>query len=266
MTRIRVGWDSTRSLELHCDDEGSGRPVVLIHGWPQASECWSQKRQALVGAGYRVISYDRRGSGRSSRTSLGHDYDTYAEDLNRLLTVLDLRGAALVGFSMGAGEVVRYLGTYGEDRVSKAVLIAALPPFLLETPDSPAGLSREAIDQALRSMDSEASGSPDDPLGQGLNCARPGSVPDDGRKPPSRGRVAALWQTDFRDDLPRINVPTLVIHGDADAVLPLAVTGKRLAQGIEAARLLVIAGASHDLLSTHGAEVNAALLEFLSQP
>jgi non-heme chloroperoxidase len=266
MTRITLGSENSRSLELHYDDEGMGRPIVLIHGWPQASECWAQQRQSLLAAGYRVISYDRRGSGRSSPTSLGHDYDTYAEDLQRLLTTLDLREVALVGFSMGAGEVVRYLGTYGEERIRRAVLIAPLPPFLLKTADNPGGLDGDAIDRTLAAMDHSVEVTTfsdfrehDCVEDQALLNSFPANIRSSGI-----AMIAALWRTDFRDDMPRINVPTLVIHGGADPILPLQATGQLLAEGIEAARLVLIDEATHGLLWTHAEQVNSELLGFLA--
>src|SRR5512147_218463 len=224
---ITVGQENSSSIELYYEDHGAGTPVVLIHGWPLSGASWEKQVAALLAAGHRVITYDRRGFGRSSQPSVGYDYDTFAEDLNRLLTALDLRDVALVGFSMGGGEVARYLGTHGSDRVRKAVFIAGVPPFLLKTPDNPAGVDGSVFDGIKQAIAADrlaflaeflknfynvdvlrGTRISDQVVQQSWNVAAGASA---------KGSLDCVtaWYTDFRKDLPKIDVPTLVIHGDA---------------------------------------------------
>jgi non-heme chloroperoxidase len=276
MAGILVGRENSKPIELHYDDHGSGLPVVLIHGWPLGSDCWEKQMHALVDAGHRVIAYDRRGFGRSSRTISGFDYDTLAEDLDRLLKVLDLRDAALVGYGMGAGEVTRYLGTFGSDRVRRAVLVAALPPLLFKTDGASDGLDRSSLEDMRTALGKDRPAFLRTFLEQAHNFDElAGTLVSEesiraswqtALNGPASGAFEGLtaWPTDFRDDLRRIDVPTLVIHGDADRVYPVQFTGLPLSQGIEGARLVVLPDAPHGLLWTHAPQVNAELIRFLA--
>ncbi len=275
MAGIPVGRENSKPIELHYEDQGFGAPVVLLHGWPLGSDCWERQVMALLDAGMRVITYDRRGFGRSSPAASGYDYDTFAEDLNQLLTVLDLHDVTLVGHGMGAGEVTRYLGTYGSERVSRAVLIAAPPPFEHEEVGNSANLGRPVLDDMRAALAHDRPAFLRDFLERACNFDALGgklvspeslqaswfqaiAAPATGMR-----QSLACWKMDFRDDLPRIDVPTLVIHGDADRVHPLGIAGRPLAAGIDGARLLVIPGAPHNLLWTHAAALNSELIRFL---
>jgi pimeloyl-ACP methyl ester carboxylesterase len=276
MPKIKVGTENSGAIELHYDDHGAGKPVVLIHGWPLSSRAWEAQVPALVEAGFRVITYDRRGFGQSSQPFGGYDYDTLAADLDALMQKLDLREATLVGFSMGGGEVVRYLARHGKERVSKAVLAAAVPPYLYRSDDNPeGGLDDKAIagfEAAVRgdravfleqftTMFFSAGGELKVSEPQRRYAVRIGSFAS------PKGTldcIAAFGRTDFRPDLRKIDVPTLVIHGDADGIVPFEVSGKRSAATIAGARLVVVKGGPHGLNTSHAAEFNRALLEFLS--
>lgn len=275
MQYINVGKENSGSIDLYYEDHGMGMPVVLIHGWPLSGASWEKQMPVLLEAGYRVITYDRRGFGNSSKPVSGYEYDTLAEDLRKLMIKLDLRDAALVGFSMGGGEVARYFGKYGNDRVSKAVFMSAIPPFLLKTSDNPAGADGsvfEGIKKAL-SIDRPAFLTKffsdfynvdilggklvsDEVVRLSWNIAAGASA---------KGTLdcVSAWLEDFRGDLKRIDVPTLVIHGDADRILPFAVTGKRTHEAIKGSRLVVVKNAPHGLNWTHADKVNNALLTFL---
>ncbi|MDM0104474.1 alpha/beta hydrolase [Variovorax sp. J22R24] len=276
MAGILVGRENTKPIELHYEDHGSGPPVVLIHGWPLGSECWEKQIRALLDAGHRVIAYDRRGFGQSSRAISGYDYDTLAEDLDRLLEVLDLHDAALIGYGMGAGEVMRYLGTFGSDRVSRAVLVAALPPLLFETDSDPDGPDRSAFNDMRTALEDDRPAFLRRFLERACNFDELAGtlVSEDSVRArwiqAIHGSVIgtleglAAWLTDFRDDVRRIDVPMLVIHGDADRVYPLHLIGPPLSEGIPGARLVVLRGAPHGLLWTHAPQVNAELIRFLA--
>jgi len=283
MAFVTVGADSAAAdgaggnqVDLYYTDHGSGRPVVLIHGWPLSSQSWEAQEQALVEAGYRVIAYDRRGFGRSSQPWGGYDYDTFADDLAALLTALDLTDVTLVGFSMGGGEVVRYLSRHGSERVRSAVLAGAVPPFLLKTDDNPDG----ALDQAFiddfhakiradriaflegflpvffSAGDTLAASEAQVQHALRIASAASGKATHD--------CVTAWGTTDFRPDLAAITLPTLVIHGDSDNIVPFEVSGKRSHAAIDGSTLVVIEGAPHPLNVSHAAQFNAALLDFLA--
>lgn len=275
MQYINVGKENSGSIDLYYEDHGKGMPVVLVHGWPLSGASWEKQMPVLLEAGYRVITYDRRGFGNSSKPVSGYEYDTLTEDLHKLMIKLDLRDAALVGFSMGGGEVARYFGKYGNDRVSKAVFMSAIPPFLLKTSDNPTGVDGsvfEGIKKAL-SIDRLAflpkffsnfynvdilGGKlvSDEVVRLSWNIAAGASA---------KGTLdcVSAWLEDFREDLKRIDVPALVIHGDADRILPFAATGKRTHEAIKGSRLVVVKDAPHGLNWTHADEVNSALLTFL---
>ncbi|MFD9796708.1 alpha/beta fold hydrolase [Streptomyces sp. NPDC059070] len=275
MPYIKAAEGNSAPVELYYEDHGTGQPVVLIHGWPLNGASWERQTAALLDAGYRVITYDRRGFGRSDQPADGYDYDTFAADLDRVLTTLDLRDAVLAGFSMGTGEVTRYLGTYGSGRVAKAVLIGVVPPFLLKTDDNPAGVDGSVfrgIEEAIRAdrfaflTDFLADFYNTDVLGGeriSEQAVRASWNVAAGASAKGTLDCVRAWLTDFRADLPAIDVPTLIIHGDADRTLPIDSTAVPLARAIAGAELKVIPGGPHGLLWTHAAEVNSALLAFL---
>jgi non-heme chloroperoxidase len=275
MPYITVGQENTSSIDIHYADVGSGRPVVLIHGFPLSGRSWERQIPPLLNAGFRVITYDRRGFGDSSQPSVGYDYDTFAEDLHHLLTELDLRDVTLCGFSMGGGEVARYLGTYGSERVSAAVFMSSVPPFLLKTPETPNALDQSAFDgiQAAIAADRFAYLTAifndfynlDVLLGKRISeeAVRDSWNVAAGASPIATWACPQTWHTDFRDDLRKIDVPTLVTHGTADRILPIEATGARTHELVKDSRYVVIDDAPHGCLWTHADEVNNALLEFV---
>ena len=277
MATVNVGTENNTPVELYYEDHGSGRPIVLIHGWPLRGRSWENQVPALVAAGHRVITYDRRGFGWSSQPWDGYDYDTFAADLNALLEQLDVRDATLVGFSMGGGEVARYIGSYGTERVHSAVFASAVPPYLYKSDDNPdGGLDDPTIEgfeagvrddriafleeftqnfftagdrsdlisepQRLYARDIAAFASPKGTL----DC------------------IAAFGRTDFREDLEKVDVPTLVIHGDSDAIVPFEVSGKRTHEAIDGSELVVVENAPHGVNATHAEQFNEALVAFVA--
>lgn len=276
MARIHVGDENTTAIELHYEDMGAGQPVVLIHGFPLSGRSWEKQTTALLAAGYRVITYDRRGFGESSQPSVGYDYDTFAADLDRLMTQLDLRDAVLVGFSMGTGEVTRYLANFGSERVSKAVMMGVVPPFLLKTDDNPEGVDGSVFDGIIDAIESDrlayltaffdAFYNLDETLGVRISDEVVRDSWNVGAGASAVGTVSCppTWISDFRQDLRKNDVPTLVVHGDADRILPIDATARRLPDLIADCQLVEIPGAPHGMLWTHGAEVNEVLLRFLA--
>lgn len=277
MNYIHVGKENSGNIELYYEDHGTGNPVVLIHGWPLSGAAWEKQVAPLVQAGHRVITYDRRGFGKSSRPGAGYDYDTFAADLQTLMTKLELRNTTLVGFSMGGGEVARYLGAYGSERVSKAVFMAAIPPFLLQTPANPAGVDGSVFDGIKKAIAADRLAFLSTFLGNFYNVDVLGgkSISDEavrqswniaaGASPKGTLDCVQAWLTDFRADLARITVPTLVIHGDADRILPPAATGKRTHEAVKGSRIVMVEGGPHGLNWTHADQVNRALLSFLAE-
>jgi non-heme chloroperoxidase len=275
MATVSVGQENGTDIELYYEDHGSGQPVVLIHGFPLNGHSWERQESVLLEAGYRVIAYDRRGYGQSSKPTVGYDYDTFAADLNVLLEHLDLSDIVLVGFSMGTGEVTRYLGTYGSARVGKAALLGAIPPFLLKTVDNPEGVDGsvfEGVKQAIKA-DRYAffKGFFDnfyntDVLGgtrisdEAVQASFVAAVAATGY---STFAVVDTWLTDFRPDLTKIDVPVLVVHGDADRILPYEATAQRLPALVKDLKLVTVEGGPHNIAWTHYEEVNKALLDFL---
>ena len=272
---ITVGKENSTNIDLYYEDLGSGQPVVLVHGYPLDGHSWERQTKALLDAGYRVIAYDRRGFGRSSQPTTGHDYDTYAADLNELLEQLEVEDIVLGGFSMGTGEVARYLGTHGSDRVEKAVLFGAIPPFLLKTDDNPEGVDGSVFDgikeQAVKdryvwfkqffddfyNVDKLAPDRISDQAWQGsFNVACMMSA---------YATVVSVdaWLTDFREDLPKIDVPTLVMHGTEDRILPFDSTAGRLPELIDQVKVVPVEGGPHNIGWTHPEIVNPVLLAFL---
>jgi non-heme chloroperoxidase len=272
---INVGQENSTTIELYYEDHGSGKPVVLIHGWPLSGASWEKQVAPLLTAGHRVITYDRRGFGKSSRPATGYEYDTFAEDLHKLVTALDLQDFALVGFSMGGGEVARYIGRYGTDRVSKAVFMAAVPPFLLKTGDNPNGVDGSVFDGIKKAIVADRPAFLAQFLANFYNVDVLGGkqISDEvvrlswniaaGASPKGTLDCVTAWYTDFRNDLRRVDVPTLVVHGDADRILPIAVTANRTQEAIKGSRLVVIKGGPHGLNWTHADQVNAELVGFL---
>ena len=274
MPKVTVGRENSADIEIHYEDHGAGQPVVLIHGYPLSGRAWDKQVPALLAAGYRVITYDRRGFGQSSQPVTGYDYDTFAADLNTL-EHLDLRDAVLVGHSMGTGEVTRYLGRYGSARVAKGVLVAPIPPFLLQADDNPEGVPQSVFDGFVQAAQADTPAWMKGFLDNFYNVEtlRGTLISDQAFQASWNLAVTAsataavaciaTWATDFRDDLPEIDVPILVVQGDADQVLPLDKTGRRLPGLIKDVRLVVVEGGPHAIAWTHAGHVNTALLDFL---
>jgi pimeloyl-ACP methyl ester carboxylesterase len=277
MSYITVDKENSGDIDLYYEDHGTGKPVVLIHGWPLSGASWEKQVSALLAAGYRVITYDRRGFGKSSQPTEGYNYDTLAEDLHKLVTKLDLRDFALVGFSMGGGEVARYLGAYGTERASKAVFISSIPPFLLKTADNPEGVDRAVFEGIEKAIVADRPAFLAQFLKNFYNVDVLGGklISDQvvqlswnigaGASPKGTLDCVSAWLTDFRKDLARIDVPTLVVHGDADRILPLAATGKRTLESVKRSKLVVVEGGPHGIIWTHAEKVNRELLAFLGQ-
>ena len=279
MPRLEVARENDVPVELHYTDQGAGSAVVLIHGWPLSGRSWEAQVPVLVAAGHRVVTYDRRGFGASSQPWTGYDYDTFAADLDALLRHLDLRGVTLVGFSMGGGEVVRYLGSYGSERVAKAVLASAVPPYLYKSDDNPDGglddATIEGFEAGVRGdrpafLDGFATEffSTSGLLGKKLQVSEAQRQYAVALALPASPKgtldcIAAFGRTDFRSDVAQVTVPTLVIHGDSDAVVPFEVSGKRSAELIPGARLHVVEGGPHGINASHAEEFNRVLLDFL---
>ncbi|GGE97734.1 alpha/beta fold hydrolase [Mycetocola zhadangensis] len=276
MSFISVGTENSTDINLYYEDHGSGQPVVLIHGYPLDGHSWEKQSAALLNAGYRVITYDRRGFGQSDQPTIGYDVDTFTADLNTLLETLDLHDAILVGFSMGTGEVARYLGTHGSKRVAKAVFLASLQPFLLHADDNPTGVAQSVFDEIETAATGDRYGwfddffsnfyNLDENLGSRIseaavrgswNVAVAGSWF-------AASAVVPTWYSDFRGDIAKIDVPTLIVHGTADRILPIDSTGRPFAKLLPDATYIEIDGAPHGLLWTHADEVTEALLSFIS--
>jgi non-heme chloroperoxidase len=275
MPFVDVGAENSGAIELHYEDYGSGSPVILIHGYPLSSRAWDKQLPPLLAAGHRVITYDRRGAGSSSQPANGYDWNTFAADLAALINTLGLNGATLVGHSMGTGEVTRYLSTYGSLNVDRAVLIGPIPPFLSQAPDNPEGVPAQLFDGFRQSAATDTPAWMKGFLDNFYNIDQFGGnrVSDDAYKASFNVAVSmsaiaayaeiATWQADFRADLSKIDVPMMVIQGDADRILPFEKTGKRLPGLVPDLELVVIAGGPHAIPWTHADEVNAALLHFL---
>jgi len=276
MPHITVGQENSGPIELYYEDHGTGTPVVLIHGYPLSSRAWDKQVPVLLEAGHRVITYDRRGFGGSSQPASGYDYDTFAADLDTVLAKLDLTDVTLVGHSMGTGEVTRYLGTYGPARVTRGVLVSPIPPFLLHTGDNPEGLPGSLFDGFVQAAGSDTPAWMKGFLDNFYNMDVLGGtlVSDQAFQASWNVATAAsataavacipTWETDFRADLDKIDVPMLVIQGDADRILPFPNTGKRLPGLIKDMQLVVIEGGPHAIAWTHTDQVNEALLSFLN--
>jgi non-heme chloroperoxidase len=275
MSFVKVGTENSADIEIYYEDHGAGQPVVLIHGYPLSGRAWDKQVPALLDAGHRVITYDRRGFGQSSQPTIGYDYDTFAADLAALLEHLDLREAVLVGHSMGTGEVTRYLGRYGSARVAKGVLVSPIPPYLLQAGDNPDGVPHSLFDGFAQAAKADTPAWMKGFLDTfyNIDTLRGTLVSDQAFQTSWNLAVTAsataavacigTWTTDFRDDLPKIDVPMLVIQGNTDQVLPLDKTGKRLPGLIKDMQLVVVEGGPHAIPWTHADQVNTALLDFL---
>ncbi len=277
MPYIAVGKENSGAIELYYEDHGSGKPVVLIHGYPLSGASWEKQVPVLLSAGYRVITYDRRGFGKSSQPTEGYNYDTFAEDLRKLITQLKLQDLTLVGFSMGGGEIARYFGKYGSKGVSKAVIMGGVPPNLLKTDDNPEGVDAAVFDGIQKAIASDRYVfftefyknfyNTDILMGKRVSeqvVQASWNIAAGASATASLACVPA-WHEDFRQDLARVDVPTLVIHGDEDRIVPFAAAGQRTAKLVKGARLHVVKGGPHCITWTHADEVNAELLAFLGE-
>jgi pimeloyl-ACP methyl ester carboxylesterase len=275
MSYVKVGKENSTDIELYYEDHGSGEPIVLIHGYPLSGSSWEKQVPVLLSSGYRVITYDRRGFGKSSQPTTGYNYDTFAEDLHKLVSHLKLRNFTLVGFSMGGGEVARYIGKYGTKDVSRAVIMGGVPPYLLKTADNPEGVDGSLFEGIQKAVAADRYSffteffknfyNTDLLLGKRVTEQ---AVQASWNVAASASPTASLacvptWHEDFRKDVERIDVPTLVIHGDSDRIVPFAAAGKRTAQLVKGAHLVVIKDGPHNVAWTHAEEVNAELLKFL---
>ena len=277
MPQLTVATEDKVPVRLYYEDQGVGKPVVLIHGWPLSGRTWENQVPALVGAGFRAITYDRRGFGWSSQPWGGYDYDTFAADLDALMRTLDLRDTTLVGFSMGGGEVARYVGRYGMDRVSKAVFAAAVPPYLFKSKDNPEGplddaaiAGREAAIKGDRMAFLETFTKKFFSVGSKMKVseAQRRYARDIAAFASPKGTldcIRAFGRTDFREDLRKFTIPTLVLHGDSDGIVPFKVSGKRTAAAIPGAKVALIKGGPHGINASHADEFNRALLAFLAE-
>jgi non-heme chloroperoxidase len=275
MATVTVGAENGHDIKLYYEDHGSGPPVVLIHGYPLDGHSWEKQERALLEGGFRVIAYDRRGFGLSSQPTTGYDYDTFAADLNALLEELDLRDVVLAGFSMGTGEVARYLGRYGSERIRKAVMLAPVPPFLLKTDDNPEGVDGSVFDKIKSTILTDRYVYFKQFLDDFYNVDkfRGTRISDEAWQ--ASFQVAAksswyatyecvdTWLTDFRDDVGAIDVPVLVMQGTEDRILPYASTGQRLAPLMKDVRVVPVESGPHNIGWTHADEVNRELLAFL---
>lgn len=277
MPFVTVGKENSGSVDLYYEDHGNGKAIVLIHGYPLSGSAWEKQVPALLERGFRVITYDRRGFGRSSQPWTGYNYDVFAEDLHALITKLDLHDFALVGHSMGGGEVARYLSMFGTKRTSKAVFVGAIPPFLLKTPDNPSGLDGSIFQQIKKAVAADRPAFftqffasffnvdvlkgkliSEEALQANWNIAV-------GASPKAALDCVDTWQTDFRNDLSRIDIPTLVIHGDQDRIVPFENSGKLVHGMLADSEVVLIEGGPHGLAWTHAEQVNRALLDFLGR-
>ena len=275
MAYVKIGMENKYPLEVHFTDRGAGEPVVMIHGYPFSGTAWECQERALIEAGYRVITYDRRGFGESSKPSTGYDYDTFAEDLDKVIQHLELKNVTLVGHSMGTGEVARYISKFGSENVVRAVMVSPIPPFLLKTSDNKIGVDQEVFDGFKNAIKKDryafiteflknfygnglmtSDGVSDEKLRADFNLAA------------SSGSAAFLkcvdtWLTDFRMDINKIDVPLLIIHGDQDKILPIDVTSRQLVKTV--GELVEIPGGSHGIPWTHAEEVSNAILDFMGR-
>ena len=277
MSYIDVGKENSTSIHLYYEDHGSGQPVVLIHGYPLSSGSWEKQVPALLDNGYRVIAYDRRGFGKSSQPTTGYNYDTFAEDLHKVVSKLKLKDFVLVGFSMGGGEVARYIGKFGSKNISKAVILGGVPPFLLKTADNTEGVDGSVFEGIQKAVAADRYAffteffknfyNTDVHLGKRVSEQAIQASWNTAAIASAYASLACVptWHEDFRQDVAKIDVPTLVIHGDSDRIVPFSAAGERTAKLIRDAELVVIKEGPHNVAWTHAEEVNPALLNFLGK-
>ncbi|MFC1436724.1 alpha/beta hydrolase [Streptacidiphilus sp. N1-10] len=276
MPYITVARENTTDVDLYYEDHGQGSPVVLIHGYPLDGRSWELQIPALLEAGHRVITYDRRGFGQSSQPTSGYDFDTFADDLDVLLDVLRLKDVALVGFSMGTGEIGRYIGAHGTANLRKVAFLAPIEPFLLQTPDNPTGLPAGVFDGIIAAAQKDRYAwftnffndfyNLDENLGTLISpeAVRGSWVTATRMSPYASSAVVPSWHTDMRADIARIDVPALILQGTADRILPIDATGRQFTKAVPDAQYIEIDDAPHGLLWTHADQVNAALVDFLA--
>ncbi len=276
MQYITVGKENSKDINLHYEDHGTGKPVVLIHGWPLNGGSWEKQESILLDAGYRVITYDRRGFGESSKPSTGYNYDTFTADLDKLIKSLDLQNVTLIGFSMGTGEVAHYLGKYGSNHIEKAVLLAPIPPYLLKTGDNSEGVDQSVFNGIMDAIKADRPAFLTQFLHDFYNLdvfkdkliskqANQYSWNVAARASPiGTYECVKTWLTDFREDIKNIDIPTLVMQGTADRILPIDATGRRLNKAIKDCKYVEIGNAPHGLIWTHAEQINNELLDFLS--
>ncbi|MDP9026147.1 MAG: alpha/beta hydrolase [Actinomycetota bacterium] len=280
MPYITVGQENSGDIELYYEDQGAGQPVVLIHGYPLNGASWERQTRELLAAGHRVITYDRRGFGGSSKVGSGYDYDTFASDLNTVLSTLDLQDVILVGFSMGTGELARYVSKFGADRVAKLAFLASLEPFLVHGDDNPTGVPQDVFDGIETAAKSDRFAWFHDfysnfyNLNENLGTRISQAAVDAswnvavGSAPVASYAVVASWIEDFRGDVEAVKaagIPTLIVHGTADQILPIDATGRPFHAALPDAEYVEIDGAPHGMLWTHADEVNAILLPFVAK-
>jgi non-heme chloroperoxidase len=277
MPYVTVGKENSGDIELYYEDHGSGSPIVLIHGYPLSGASWERQVPVLLAAGHRVITYDRRGFGKSSQPTEGYNYDTFAQDLRKLISHLHLKDFALAGFSMGGGEVARYLGKYGSKGVSKAVFLSSVPPFLLKTQDNPEGVDGSVFEGIQKAVAADRyvffTGffknfyNTDLLLGKRISEQAVQASWNVAAECSATASLACVpaWHEDFRADLSRIDIPTLVMHGDADRILPIGASGLRTAKLVQGARLVVVKDGPHAINWTHADEVNSEMVSFLGE-
>lgn len=277
MPFVNVGKENSANIDIYYEDHGSGDPVILIHGYPLSGASWEKQVPALLAAGRRVITYDRRGFGNSSQPAIGYNYDTFAEDLHKLVTHLQLRKFALVGFSMGGGEVARYIGRHGTESVTHAVIMGGVPPYLLKTPDNPEGVDASVFEGLTKAVTADRYAffteffnnffNTDVYLGKRVSQQVVQASWNIAAAASATASIASVptWHEDFRNDVARFDIPTLVMHGEADRIVPFAAAGRRTAKLVKNARLVAIKDAPHAINWTHADEVNRELVNFLGK-
>jgi non-heme chloroperoxidase len=275
MPYVTVGKENSGDIEIYYEDHGSGSPIVLIHGYPLSGASWEKQVPVLLTAGHRVITYDRRGFGKSSQPTEGYNYDTFAQDLRKLVTHLRLKEFALAGFSMGGGEVARYIGKYGSKGIRKAIFISSVPPFLLKTADNPEGIEGSVFEGIQKAVAADRYVffteffknfyNTDLLLGKRVSeqVVRASWVVAASSSATASLACVPAWHEDFRADLARVDVPSLVIHGDSDRILPIEASGNRTAKLVKGSQLVVLKGGPHAVNWTHAEEVNSEMLKFL---
>jgi len=277
MPYITVGKENSTDIDLYYEDHGSGKPILLIHGYPLSGSSWEKQTAVLLAAGHRVITYDRRGFGKSSQPSTGYNYDTFAADLRAIISKLKLTDFVLAGFSMGGGEVARYIGKYGTKGIRKAIFMSGVPPYLLKTPDNPEGVDGSVFEGIQKAVSADRYAffteffknfyNTDKLIGQRISEPAVQASWNIAAACSPTASVACVpaWHEDFRNDLARIDIPALVLHGDADRILPIAASGQRTATLVKGAIYKVIKEGPHCITWTHADEVNHEMMSFLGE-